>query len=101
MSWMGRGSKTFGGEIFRTRPQRTRGAHSFFPGVKQSGRGVDDPTPSSAEVEERVQLYVQPPSRAVITCYRENLPLSSYFLPLSSYFFKINFKIMAHVVYFM
>jgi len=25
-----------------------------FPGIKQSGRGVDHPPPSSAEVQERV-----------------------------------------------
>ena len=29
-----------------------------FPGVKWPGRGVDHPTPSSAEVKERVELYV-------------------------------------------
>jgi len=29
-----------------------------FPGVKQLGRGVDHPTPSSAEVKERVKLYL-------------------------------------------
>ena len=28
-----------------------------FPEVKRSGRGVDHPTPSSAEVKERVELY--------------------------------------------
>jgi len=29
-----------------------------FPGVKRSGRGVDHPPPSSAEVNERVKLYL-------------------------------------------
>jgi len=33
-----------------------------FPGVKQPGRGVDHPTPSSAEVKERVELYLYSPS---------------------------------------
>ena len=28
-----------------------------FPGVKRSGRGVNHPPPSSAEVKERVDLY--------------------------------------------
>jgi hypothetical protein len=28
-----------------------------FPGVKRLGRGVDQPPTSSAEVEERVELY--------------------------------------------
>ena len=29
-----------------------------FPGVKRPGRGVDNPLPSSAEVKERVWLYL-------------------------------------------
>jgi len=29
-----------------------------LPGVKQPGRGVDHPSPSSAEDEERVELYI-------------------------------------------
>jgi hypothetical protein len=29
-----------------------------FPGVKRPGRGVDHPPASSAEVEERVELYI-------------------------------------------
>ena len=33
-----------------------------FPGVKQPGRGVDHPHPSSAEVEGRVDLYICSPS---------------------------------------
>ena len=33
-----------------------------FPGVKQPGRGVDNPLPSSAEVKERLELYLYSPS---------------------------------------
>jgi hypothetical protein len=33
-----------------------------FPGVKRPGRGVDHPPPSSAEVVERVELYLYFPS---------------------------------------
>ena len=33
-----------------------------FPGVKRPVRGVDHPPRSSAEVEERVELYICPPS---------------------------------------
>ena len=33
-----------------------------FPGVKRLGRGVDHQPPSSAEVEERVELYTCSPS---------------------------------------
>ena len=29
-----------------------------FPGVKRSERGIDQPYPSSAEVKERVELYI-------------------------------------------
>jgi len=32
-----------------------------FPGVKLSGRGVDHPPPSRAEVKERVGLYIYSP----------------------------------------
>jgi len=33
-----------------------------FPGVKRPGRGVDHPLPSSAEVKERVKLYLYSPT---------------------------------------
>jgi hypothetical protein len=32
------------------------------PGVKRPGRGVDHPPPSSAEVKERLELYLYSPS---------------------------------------
>jgi hypothetical protein len=41
-----------------------------FPGVKRPGRGVDHPPPSSAEVKERLVLYLY--SLAFVACYREN-----------------------------
>jgi hypothetical protein len=61
-----RGSKPNGGEIFCIRPDRLWGPPSplysgygvSFPGVKQPGHGVDHPPPSSAEVKERVELYL-------------------------------------------
>ena len=34
----------------------------LFPGVKRPGRDVDHPSPSSVEVEERVELYLYSPS---------------------------------------
>jgi hypothetical protein len=59
-----------GGEIFRTRPDQPWGPPTLlyneyrvsFPGVKWPGRGVDHPPSSSAEVKERVQLYLYSPS---------------------------------------
>ena len=36
------------------------GTRSFL-GVKQPGHGVDHPPPSSAEVKERVELYLYSP----------------------------------------
>ena len=33
-----------------------------FPGVKRPGRVVDHPSPSSAKVKERVELYLYSPS---------------------------------------
>ena len=33
-----------------------------FPGVKRSGRGVNHPPQSSAEIKERVELYLYSPS---------------------------------------
>jgi hypothetical protein len=43
-----------------------------FPGVKRPGRGVDHPPPSSTEVEGRVELYLNFPLLAFVTCSREN-----------------------------
>ena len=39
----------------------TMGTGSFL-GVKQPGRGVDNPPQSSAQVKERVELYLYSPS---------------------------------------
>jgi len=60
-----------GGNIFRMRPDRPWGPLSLlyngyrvpFPGVKWLGRGIAHPPPSSAEVKERVELYLYFPSR--------------------------------------
>jgi len=33
-----------------------------FPGVKRPGRGIDHPTPPTAGVKEKVNLYLYPPT---------------------------------------
>jgi len=43
-----------------------------FPGVKWPGRGVDHPPPSSAEVKERVELYLYSPFWTFLACSRMN-----------------------------
>jgi hypothetical protein len=46
-----------------------------FPGVKRPGRGVDHPPPSSAEVKERVELYLYAPSGPSWPVLGRTLPL--------------------------
>ena len=45
----------------RTHPASYTMGTGSFPGVKWSGRGVDHPFPPSAEVKERVALYLYSP----------------------------------------
>jgi hypothetical protein len=73
-----------GGKIFRTRFDRLRVPHSLLysryavssPGVKRPGRGVNHPTPSSAEVKERIELYLYSPYRPFWSVLGRTLPLS-------------------------
>jgi len=46
-----------------------------FPGVKRPGRGVDHPPPYSAEVKERVELYIYSTSRPSRPVIGRPLPL--------------------------
>jgi hypothetical protein len=47
-----------------------------FPVVKRPGRGVDHPPPSSAEVNERVELYLYSPSGLFMACSRVSFTLT-------------------------
>jgi hypothetical protein len=49
-----------------------------FPVVKRPGRGVDHPPPSSAEVKEKVKLYLFP-FRTFVACSRVNFTFTSTF----------------------
>jgi hypothetical protein len=68
--WTVRGSNPGEGEIFRTLPDLPWGPPSLlcnryrvsFPRVKRPGRGANHPPSSSAEVKERVELYLYSPS---------------------------------------
>jgi hypothetical protein len=68
--WTVRRSNSSGGGIFHNLPDRPWGPPSLlyngyrvFPrGVKRPGRGVDHSPASSAEVKERVELYLYSPS---------------------------------------
>ena len=81
--WTVRRSNPGRGEIFRTRPDRIWGPPSLlyngywvsFPGVKQSGRGVDHTPTSSAEVKERLELYLYSPSGPSRPVHGWTLPL--------------------------
>ena len=68
------------GARFSTRVQTCPEAHpdsytmgtGSFPVVKQPGRGLNHPPPSSVEVEGRVELHIFSPSRVFVACPREN-----------------------------
>jgi len=68
--WMVQGSNPGGSEIFRLHPYWPWGPPSLlytgycvsFPGVKQTGRGIEHLPASGAEVTERVQQYLYSPS---------------------------------------
>ena len=69
---------TVGGEIFPTYPDRPCGPPSLLP-QWVPGRGIDHPTPSSAEVKERVELLLLLPLWAFASCISVNFFLMCSF----------------------
>jgi hypothetical protein len=66
----------------------TRGTGSFL-GVKRPGRGADHPPPSSAEVKERVELYLCSPLWAFVACSGVNFRAHVWTLQLTYGLWKI------------
>jgi hypothetical protein len=73
--WTVRGSNPGEIEISRTRPSCPGDTQppiqwvlSLFPGLKRPRRDVNLAPPSSADVEERVELYLYSPSYSVASC---------------------------------
>ena len=65
----------WGGEVFRTGADRPWGPPSLLCNGYQvffAGRGLDHPLPSSAEVKERVELYLYSLSGAFVVGYMVN-----------------------------
>jgi hypothetical protein len=83
MSWTVWGSNPAGGKIFCTRLCQPWGPLSLlyngywvsFPGAKHLGCGTDHPPTSSAEVKERVKLYIYCPSGPSWLVIGWNFPL--------------------------
>ena len=59
----------------QTGPGVHPGYRVSFPGVKQAGRGVNHPQPSSTEVKERAELHIYSPSGPSWPVLERNLPL--------------------------
>jgi len=63
-------TENFRGGVSRICPDRSWGPPSLlhngyrlaFPAIRWPGRGVDSPPPTSAEVKEKLELYVHSPS---------------------------------------
>ena len=80
--WNGRSGDRIpvGSEIFCTRPDPSshlyNGYRVSFPGVKRPGCGINYPPPSSAEIKERVELYLCSSSGGLWSVLRWTLPFN-------------------------
>ena len=66
-----------------------------FLGLKRPGRGVDHPPPSSAEIQEKVELYLySPPPWAFVFCSRLNFTFYTHSCEVPSTLFVHNLQIL-------
>jgi len=87
MGWMVWGSIPLGVR-FSTPIQTAPGAHpashtvgtGSFPGVKRPGRGVDHPSPSSAGVKERVEVYLYSPAGPLWPLLGKTVPFTFFYM---------------------
>ena len=93
MSWTVPESNPGGDEIFRTRPDRPwvplsllYSGYRVFPRSKAAGAWRWPPTPISAQVEGRVELYICSPSGS-------SWPVMGWPLPLTFYGYAVLFSI--------
>ena len=88
MGWTVRGSNTGGGEIFHSRADRPKappkplhsGYRISFPEVKRRRRGVNHKPPFSADVKEKVDLYLYSPSGLSWPVLGWNLPYNLLYI---------------------
>ena len=104
--WTVRGSNPSRGEVFRTRPDRPcrppsllYNEYRIFPGGKAVGAWRWPPTPSGAEVKERVQLYTYSPSGPSWPVLGWTVPLPFYFIS-PHWIFTRNYMIFNTVEWF-
>jgi len=101
--WKVRGSNPGGGEIFRapkdrpwSPPSPLNNGYRLFTGVKRPRRGVDRPPSSSAEVKERVELFIYPHLKVFMARSRVKFTLLLLLLLLLYYHLYAGFYVTLH-----
>ena len=70
----------------------TKRVRSPFKGGKASGRGFEQPPTSTAEIKERVELYLYSPSGLSWLVLERNLPHSLPVIYYARYFSLLTYK---------